>query len=85
MPSVSNFLKNKRSRVKTNNMSYAHGALTHFRLNKLPICYILEESNFSFRYVRLCDIDVPRENGYCPFGITQKDFFAWRFILNENV
>ena len=21
---------------------------------------------------------------YCPFDITQKDFFAWRFVLTEN-
>ena len=25
--------------------------------------YILEDSNFDFRYVRLCDLDIPRENG----------------------
>ena len=25
-------------------------------------CYILEDSNFDFRYVRLCDLDIPREN-----------------------
>ena len=23
--------------------------------------YILEDSNFDFRYVRLCDLDIPRE------------------------
>ena len=23
--------------------------------------YILEDSNFNFRYVRLCDLDIPRE------------------------
>ena len=31
----------------------------HFRLNKLPS--VLEESNFSLRYVRLCDLDILRE------------------------
>ena len=25
------------------------------------IYYILEASNFDFRYVRLCDLDIPRE------------------------
>ena len=42
--------------------------LTHFRLNNpppppppSPLYYIWEESNFNFRYVRLCDLDVPRE------------------------
>ena len=30
--------------------------LIHFRLNKLPQLYILNESNFNFRYVRLCDL-----------------------------
>ena len=31
-----------------------------FLLNKLSR-YILEESNFNFRYVRLCELDIPRE------------------------
>ena len=36
--------------------------LTHFKLNKLPYTnHILEESNFSFRNVGLCDVDNPRE------------------------
>ena len=35
--------------------------LTHFRLNKLSPHYILEESNFNFKYVRLCEADIPRE------------------------
>ena len=34
--------------------------LTHFRLNKLCPQYILEESNFNFRYIRLCDLHIPR-------------------------
>ena len=35
----------------------------HFnpKLNELPPHYILEESNFDFRYVRLCDLDIPRK------------------------
>ena len=33
---------------------------SQFRLNRLPPHYILKESNF--RYVRLCDLDIPREN-----------------------
>ena len=38
------------------------GALTNFRLNKLsPTLYILEESNFSFRYVSICDLYILRE------------------------
>ena len=38
-------------------------ALTHCRLNRLShtIYYILEESNFNFRCVRLWDLDIPRE------------------------
>ena len=27
-----------------------------------PPNYILEESDFNFRYVELCDLDIPREN-----------------------
>ena len=40
-------------------------ALTHCRLNELPhnIYNVLEDSNFDFRYVRLYDLDIPRENG----------------------
>ena len=34
--------------------------LTHYRLSELPIC-TLEDSNFDFRYVRLCDFDIPGE------------------------
>ena len=37
-------------------------ALSHCRLNELPL-NILEDSNFDFRYVRLYDLDIPRENG----------------------
>ena len=36
-------------------------SLTHFRQNKPPPHYILEDLNFSFRDVRLCDLDIPRE------------------------
>ena len=32
-----------------------------FRLNKLSQHYILEESNFNFRYVGLCDLEILRE------------------------
>ena len=52
----------------------ARTSLTHFRLNKLPHnihsvsvfyvvnhIYILEESNFNFKYVRICDYDIPRK------------------------
>ena len=35
--------------------------LTHFGLNKLPLHYILKESNFNFRYARLCDLYIPRD------------------------
>ena len=41
------------------NSKYCH--LLPTRLNTLPD-YILEESNFSFRDVRLQDLDIPREN-----------------------
>ena len=34
---------------------------THSGLNKLNSHYILEESNFNFRYVRQCDLDTFRE------------------------
>ena len=34
-------------------------ALAHFRLNKLPTLYILED--FNFRNVRLCDLDIFRK------------------------
>ena len=30
-------------------------------LNRLAPHYILEESNFNLRYVRLCDLHIPRE------------------------
>ena len=42
-------------------------ALTHFRLNKTNPHYLLEELNFNFRYVMLCDFDIPREKwlSYC--------------------
>ena len=35
--------------------------VTHCRLNELPPYYILEDSHFDIRYVRLCDLDIPRE------------------------
>ena len=35
--------------------------LTHCRLNELPPLYILEDSNCNFKYVRLCDLHIPRE------------------------
>ena len=34
--------------------------LTYCRLNELPYT-VLEDFNFDFRYVRLCDLDIPRE------------------------
>ena len=34
-------------------------SLTHCRLNELPYTNILEDSNFDFRYVRQCDLDIP--------------------------
>ena len=39
-----------------------------FWLKKVPyqeLCphYILEVSNFDFRYIRLCDLDIPKEKG----------------------
>ena len=36
-----------------------HGELTHFRLSPH---FILEKSNFKFRYVKLCDLDITSEN-----------------------
>ena len=36
--------------------------LSNFRLSKLSPHYILEESYFHFRDVRLGDLDIPREN-----------------------
>ena len=35
--------------------------LTHFRLNKLPPHHHTLYTNFNFRYVRLCGLDIPRE------------------------
>ena len=35
-------------------------SLTFCRLNKFPH-YILEDSNLDFRYITLCDLDIPRE------------------------
>ena len=32
-----------------------------FKTEWTPPHYILEDSNFDFRYVRLCDFDIPRE------------------------
>ena len=34
--------------------------VTHFSLNKLSPHYKLELSNFNFRYVTLCDLEIPR-------------------------
>ena len=39
----------------------AFSPLTHCRLNELPPHYILEDSNFDLRYIRLSDLDIPRE------------------------
>ena len=36
---------------------------THLRLNKLSPHYILEESNFNFRYVMPCDLNNQETNG----------------------
>ena len=36
-------------------------ALTHFRLNRLPSTIYIERFHFSFRYVRICDLDISRE------------------------
>ena len=36
-------------------------SLTNCRLNELPHTQYMEDSNFNFRYVRLCDIDIPKE------------------------
>ena len=36
-------------------------SLTHCWLNILPPRNILEDSNFDFRYVALCELDIPRE------------------------
>ena len=36
-------------------------SLTHFRLNKLPTHYTLEDSQFKFRFIRLNDLDIPTE------------------------
>ena len=47
--------------------NYGTLVLTQFRLNNLvlpphnPTHYILEKTNFNFRYVRLCDSDIPIE------------------------
>ena len=35
--------------------------LTHFKLIKLLNTIYWKKSNFSFRYIRLCDLDIPRE------------------------
>ena len=35
--------------------------LNNLRLNQLSPHYIEEMSNFEFRYVRLCDLDIPSE------------------------
>ena len=39
----------------------AFHVLTNFRLNITSPHCVLEESNFNFRYIRLCDLDIPRE------------------------
>ena len=45
-------------------IAYNKHKLTHFRLNKLSQQYILEESDFNVRDVRLFDLAIPREK--CP-------------------
>ena len=42
------------------NQGRSQDYLTQFWLNRLPN-FILEESNFKFRYVRLWDLDIPRK------------------------
>ena len=37
------------------------GVFTHFRQDKLSKHNILEETNFNFRYARLCNLDIHRE------------------------
>ena len=54
--------------------------LTHFWLNKLPPHYILEESNFSFRYVRLCDLDIPREKWQKYLQTVETLIILWHLI-----
>ena len=44
------------------------------RITPLFVLY-MEESNFSFRYVRLCDLDIPREKWL---------FFAHSGDLNQT-
>ena len=49
--------------IKYGNGDLFGEAILFRRLKELPTHYILEESNFNFRNVRLCDLDIPRENG----------------------
>ena len=50
---------NRCRRWNSQQQNILHVSLTHFRLNKFP--HIMEESNFSLRYARLCVLDIPRE------------------------
>ena len=42
-------------------MTLSFFTLTHYRLNELRPLYIMEDSDFDFRYLRLFDLDIPRE------------------------
>ena len=42
-------------------MVYVFFVLTHCILNRLSHTNILEESNFNFRYIRLWNLNIPRE------------------------
>ena len=45
-----------------------------WRQNELPPHYILEDFNFNFRYVRLCDLDIPKEYSW----IVCKQILQWK-------
>ena len=64
-----------------NAFSHVAPYLTHFRLNKLPPQYILEESNLNFSYVRLCDLDIPREK--MTNYLQTVEILIWRCILQH--
>ena len=52
--------KKKKKKKKLASITRLTVPLIRCRLNRLPH-YILEESNFNFRYVRLWNLEIPRE------------------------
>ena len=55
------------------------------RLNKLPqTMYFLEESNYNFKYVRICDLDVPVEKIAKLFANSGDPDLMWHSLASDQ-